>query len=136
MSPVVIPRAVADEIKAGPVDDPAAVFLGKAGWLQVLEETSLDSPLAALRLGRGETAVLEFAKNNPGTVAVLDDRAARRAAKSLGVPLIGTLGLLVAAAESGFISSLTEGIEAVRRSGLYLDPVTVAILTQSKTSGN
>jgi predicted nucleic acid-binding protein len=86
------------------------------------------SPLATWRLGRGETEVLEFARRNPGTMVVLDDKAARRAANMLGLPVIGTLGILLAATQSGQIPSFEAAVEAVMRAGLYLDPVTVAAL--------
>jgi predicted nucleic acid-binding protein len=132
VSPVVVPQAVVAELDAGPAGDPAAGFIGRAAWAQVVEGPSPAASLTALRLGPGETAVLEFAKNHPGTVAVLDDKAARRAAMSLGIPLTGTLGLLVVAAENGWLPSLADGIDAVRRSGLYVDPTTVAALTQRR----
>jgi len=64
--------------------------------------------------------VLEYARRNPGTTAVLDDRAARRAAL--------TLSLLVAAARSKLLPSLLEAIDVVRSCGLYVDPVTASAL--------
>jgi predicted nucleic acid-binding protein len=130
LSPVVIPRAVAHEIRAGPPNDPAAQFLAKATWVSVVDSPPALSPLATWRLGLGETEVLEYARNHPGVVAVLDDKAARRAATALGIPLAGTLGLLVAAADRGLIPSLAQGIDAVKRSGLYVDPATVAALNR------
>jgi len=78
------------------------------------------SPLAIWRLGQGESEVLEYARRNPGTTAVLDDRAARRAAL--------TLSLLVAAARSKLLPSLLEAIDVVRSCGLYVDPVTASAL--------
>ena len=72
--------------------------------------------------------MLEFARRNPGTVAVLDDKAARRAAAMLGVPVIGTLGILVAATQSGLVPDFSTAADAVMRCGLYADPVTVAKL--------
>ena len=64
--------------------------------------------------------MLEYARRNPGTTAVLDDRAARRAAL--------TLSLLVAAARSKLLPSLLEAIDVVRSCGLYVDPVTASAL--------
>lgn len=78
LSPVVVPRAVLDEINAGPLGDPAIAAVAKAAWLSVVELNPVVSPIATWRLGRGETEVLEFARRNPGTVAVLDDKAARQ----------------------------------------------------------
>lgn len=125
LSPIMVPRAVADEILAGPVGDPAITALTGAGWLSIVDLTPVVSSIATWRLGRGETEVLEIALRNAGTVAVLDDKAARRAATTLGIPLIGTLGLLVAATQSGLLPDFAIAAEAVMRAGLYADPATV-----------
>lgn len=128
VSSVVVPRAVATEVAAGPAEDPAARFLTQPSWLSVVDLAPPPSPLAILRLGQGESEVLEYARRNPGTTAVLDDRAARRAALTLHIPLTETLGLLVAAARSKLLPSLLEAIDVVRSCGLYVDPVTASAL--------
>jgi predicted nucleic acid-binding protein len=69
-----------------------------------------------------------MAMRNAGTVAVLDDKAARRAATILRIPVIGTLGILVAAAQSGLVPDFATAAEAVIRAGLYADPATVEAL--------
>jgi len=79
------------------------------------------SPLAIWRLGQGESEVLEYARRNPGTVAVLDDKAARRSAKALSIPVVGTLGLLLAAKQSKFLESLQAAVDRVRSCGLFVD---------------
>jgi predicted nucleic acid-binding protein len=127
-SPIMVPRAVADEILAGPVGDPVITALTGAGWLSVVDLNPGVSPIATSRLGRGETEVLEMAMRNAGTVAVLDDKAARRAATILRIPVIGTLGILVAAAQSGLVPDFATAAEAVIRAGLYADPATVEAL--------
>ena len=75
-----------------------------------------------------ETEVLEYARTHAGTVAVLDDKAARRAAGMLRLPLTGTLGVLAAAFEVGCLPSFTGGVAAVVQAGLYVDPVIAAEL--------
>lgn len=132
VSSVVVPRAVATEVTAGPAEDPAVKFLARPSWLTVVDLTPPLSPLAIWRLGQGESEVLEYARRNPGTTAVLDDRAARRAALALQIPLIGTLGLLVAAARSKLLPSLLDAIDVVRSCGLYVDHVTASALIAEK----
>jgi predicted nucleic acid-binding protein len=92
LSPVVIPRAVATEISTGPADDTAVQFLARRSWLSAVDLVPGLSPLATWRLGQGESEVLEYARLNFGTIAVLDDKAARRAAHALQIPVTGTLG--------------------------------------------
>ena len=122
----VVPRAVANEIKAGKSDDPASKFLASPSWLTVVDLNPPLSPLAVWRLGQGESEVLEYARRNPGVVAVLDDKAARRSAAALTIPVVGTLGLLVAAKRAGLLESLESAIDQVRGSGLFVDAATVA----------
>jgi hypothetical protein len=80
----VLPGAVAEEIRAGPADDPACRFLTETpDWLSIVEPAPGLSPLALWRLGPGESEVLEYARR-----------------------------LLVAAAEMGLLPSLSEAVEA------------------------
>lgn len=126
-----MPQAVAEEVHSGPSEDPARRLLKRSpGWLSIVEVAPPLSPLASWRLGQGESEVLEYAWRQPGTVAVLDDKAARRAARALDLPMTGTLGLLTAAVESGLLPSLAEALEAARQSGLYIAPATVTHLTE------
>jgi predicted nucleic acid-binding protein len=128
-SDVVIPRAVATEVLAGPPEDPTVRFLARPSWLSVVDLSPPLSPLASWRLGQGETEVLEYARRNPGTTAVLDDKAARRAARVLQLPLTGILGLLIAAVRNKLLPSLGDAIEVVRANGLYVDSAIVAAIT-------
>jgi predicted nucleic acid-binding protein len=50
-------------------------------------------------LDRGEAEVLALAEEREARLVVIDERKARRYAQRLGIPLTGTLGLLVAAKE-------------------------------------
>jgi hypothetical protein len=128
LSPVVIPRAVATEINAGPATDPAVQFLSRPSWLSVVDLAPALSPLASWHLGQDESEVLEYARRNPGIVAVLDDKAARRAARTLEILVTGTLGIVVSAADMKLVPSLSAAIDAVRESGLYVDSATVSRL--------
>ena len=133
LSPVVIPRAVATEISTGTPDDPAVRFLARRSWLSLVDLAPALSPLATWGLGPGESEVLEYARRYSGTIAVLDDKAARRAARALQIPLTGTLGLLVAAAQMSLLPSLAVAIESVRACGLYVDSATVSrLLTEDQ----
>jgi predicted nucleic acid-binding protein len=126
--PIVVPQAVVDEINAGSAFDPAISALAHADWLKVVDLTPIVSPIATWRLGGGETEVLEYGRRNSGVVAVLDDKAARRAAAFFGVPVIGTLGVLAAAVSSGLLPDFGVAVEAVTRAGLFVDPFTVQTL--------
>ena len=121
---ILLPDAVAEEILAGPPDDPARQAVS-AGWGRRAGATAYPSWLVEWGLGPGETAVLAVALEHAPCTAVLDDAAARAAARTIGVPLLGTLGLLVRARLRGLIPSAADALRDVREAGLYLDDATI-----------
>jgi predicted nucleic acid-binding protein len=58
---------------------------------------------------------------------VLDDAAARRCARAMEVPLIGTLGAVLQAKRQGFIESAAHVLMALRAAGLRLDDKVAAV---------
>jgi len=72
-------------------------------------------------LGQGETAVLSLALSEPGWTAILDDRAARKCANSLAIPVKGTLAVVILAKQRGLIPSAAEVLRALQAAGLRLD---------------
>ncbi len=121
---LVIPEAVAAEIAAGPPDDPARVALSQ-GFGGTPVPTEISPAVAAWGLGQGESAVLSLAAER-GAVAILDDRDARRAAKTMGITILGTLGVIIRARAEGRIESATEILKALQENGLRLNRELVA----------
>lgn len=80
----------------------------------------MPATIQAWDLGDGESSVLAWAHANPGTLAILDDLAARRCAATLRIPVRGTLGLVLLAKQRGRISAARPVLEAMRGSGMYL----------------
>lgn len=76
-----------------------------------IRPVSIDPEVLGWSLGAGESAVLSAARSLSAT-AILDDGEARKAARALGIRLTGTLGLVIAGARSGQVSSATHVIEA------------------------
>jgi len=66
--------------------------------------------------------VITAVAGSPGSVAVLDDLAARRCALALGINVTGTLGLLLMAERAGAIVSLRRALDAVTDAGLFVSP--------------
>lgn len=56
---------------------------------------------------------------------VTDDRAARRHAETLGVPVLGTLGLLVLAKRKGLISLVKPLILAISDGGHHISQAAI-----------
>ena len=125
-----VPEAVRDELQVGrslgfEVPDPAAF-----PWMLVRPATG-GVAIDRLELGAGERAALALALEACESLVLLDDAAARAAAKQLGLSTTGTLGLLLLAKEQHLLASVAPNItsledrgfritEAVRRQVLQL----------------
>jgi predicted nucleic acid-binding protein len=117
---IIVPLAVATEIQAYGERDVTAVALAATDWLIVTETPFVPSVIQSWDLGVGESAVLTWGYVNSGTEVILDDLAARRCAAALGIPVRGTLGLVLTAKQRGEISAARPVLERLRLVGMYL----------------
>jgi predicted nucleic acid-binding protein len=136
MGRLYLPIEIYDEIIAGQLAGYAfydgierhIVPLSATGWLELItlsaEELQLISSLPA-RLHRGEGACLCIARQR-GWGFLTDDRAARQQAFEWGIPVSGTLGVLLLAVEDGRVT-VDEGNALLRsmvQQARYHSPVT------------
>lgn len=117
---VLVPRAVFDELRAAEDRDRTADILAACAWVRSVPDGVVPPEIAAWDLGRGENHVLVHALGRADRACVLDDRAARRCAESLGIPVPGTLGLVLLARRRGILAAARPIFEELRRSGLYV----------------
>ncbi len=122
---ILCPMAVVDEILVGPAEDEMRRMLPELPWLHSVRLDPPLSPLTVWRLGRGESEVIEYARLNPGTIALLDDRAARRIAAAVGVPIYGTLSIIAKWVALDSSRSFDGAISMLRKAGLYVDERTI-----------
>ena len=113
-----VPEAVAREIIAGEEDDPARNWIQSAGQEFIQPVDSVSPAVTAWNLGHGESAVLSWGNKREGWTALLDDGAARRAARALGVRVSGTLGVVLAAKREGEIVRIKPLLEELVSAGL------------------
>jgi len=99
---VQVPKAVAEKksFRRGPTDT-AVRALQTHDWIRIIGRPQIPPVIMPWGLGPGESEVLAEALSRPGTHAVIDDLAAWRCAASLGVPVNGTLGLVLRAKKCG-----------------------------------
>lgn len=117
---IIVPSAVAEEIlRRGPTDLTAQA-VADTTWLIVTEAPAVPAAIQAWGLGEGEASVLAYAHAHPGMEAVIDDLAGRRCAMVFGIPVRGTLGLVLAAKQHGRIATARPVLEVLRRAGMYL----------------
>jgi predicted nucleic acid-binding protein len=108
---VILPTAVEEEL--GDFGAPAEVraWIGSPpAWLEIME-TPGPGPAT---LGDGEAAVIALAVSLHADLVLIDERKGAHIARSQGLRVTGTLGLLELAAQSGLVD-FAEAVERLRR---------------------
>jgi predicted nucleic acid-binding protein len=118
---VLVPRTVLQELAVKSGQDWLATTVSSHPGLVVVDDFPISDAVRKWNLGAGESAVIAFCLANPGHRAVLDDLRGRHCAQALGIPLIGTLGVLVAARRQGLIPQARPLIAAIRGAGYYIE---------------
>ncbi len=120
---VTIPQAVFNEVtaKAGSA---SRALLSRPDWLMI--ERAPEMPvdyrrLISAKLHIGELEVMALALATGADSLVLDDNAARRTAKYFGLPVTGTLGLLLRAKERGIVPEVKPLVNALLANGFRVD---------------
>jgi predicted nucleic acid-binding protein len=114
-----VAEAVASEISRRGHQDTTAQAIENTAWLITQPVADIPSVILEWRLGAGESATLALAQAHH-LEAIIDDLAGRKCAASLGIPVRGTLGIVLAAKQHGLIPIARPVIEDMMRAGLYL----------------
>jgi predicted nucleic acid-binding protein len=117
---VLVPRQVADEIMARGEGDATAQALEQTPWLETATTEGIPASVESWGLGAGESAVIALALSTDNCEAVIDDLAGRKCAASVGVPVRGTLGIVLLAKKRGMIPAARPVLEDLLRGGMYL----------------
>jgi predicted nucleic acid-binding protein len=125
---VLVPSAVWSEVIASDDSDAAAQQLPLSTWAKRIEVTTIPPIISGWNLGQGESEVLSLAIERSGYRAMLDDAAARRCARTLGVPILGTGGALILAKRRGLIDSMMASLQTLRNAGLWMSDEVIALL--------
>jgi predicted nucleic acid-binding protein len=119
---LVVPKAVAKEVSQGGSNDPAKIWLAQEGSDFVRETPTLSTVIANWDLGEGESHVLNWTLAYNDYEAILDDLAARRCAKTLSIPVRGTLGVLLLAKKTGLVPEIAPLLSSLSVAGLHIAP--------------
>ena len=126
-SRVLIPPAVWREVVEESDGRPGAVEMERAvaaGWM-VQQAAKNEILVIALRqtLDNGEAEAITLATELHPESILLDDKLARQMARRLGVPVTGTLGVLLRAKQVGLILELRPLVTRLQSEGdYYIDP--------------
>jgi len=90
------------------------------GWLSVMQPSNTALIHLLLHdLHRGEAESIALALEVKPDIFLLDETEARQVAGSYGLPVTGTLGVLIRASRDGQVSSLEEEMNKLRNSGHF-----------------
>lgn len=123
---VIVPPAVLDELSQGRSSGYDLPRPERLSWVVVRQPASPSTLRLVHDLGPGESQVLAVALETPGSVAVLDDRLARREAEVLQLPLTGTLGLLLDAKHTGLVAAVAPLLDRLQQLHFRVAPHTRA----------
>lgn len=114
-----MPPAVWHEVTTLGANRPGAREVQAARWLQIANPQSVHL-VTALRadLGPGESEAIVLALEKQGVV-LLDEREARKRARALQLPILGTVGILIWAKRTGLIESVREAIDLLQRGNQF-----------------
>ena len=126
---VQIPPAVAHEVAPSLPELPS--------WIVVRElRQPIASEVLRASLGRGESEALGLAIELKANAVILDDRPARRLALGLGLPVVGTMGIVLRAKQTGFIPAVRPLLQKLLDVGFRLSPsIREKVLTDAAEQG-
>ena len=118
---ICIPEAVYREVTEK--DDSACQVLKTAlNWIHVEKiANQSDKKMYKAKLHDGEVEVMILAQEGVrADLVILDDNAAKKTAKYLGLTVTGTLVILLKAKKAGIIPVIAPVLEEIKKNGFYI----------------
>ncbi len=93
---ITIPEAVFDEVAGDTQNRPGCEQVSGAEWIRVKKIGNLlSSDFLKINLDAGEAEAITLAKEIKADLLLIDDRAGRKVAGAVGIPVTGTVGILL-----------------------------------------
>ena len=117
---VLLPQAVWQEVVGTGAGQPGAQEVASTSWLTV-RKVANESLVSLLRmeLDAGEAEAIALFSEEPVEAILLDEKNARRVARRMGLPVLGTVGILIWAKQTGLIPTLKEQLDALQTQGQF-----------------
>jgi len=120
-----IPSRVFEELKVSS-HKPGTMALSEAinaGWIKIVElNKSSDSSIFRLLIDAGEAEAIQLALEKNARLLIIDDRKGRKIAKSRGIKVIGTGGILILAKRAGILDRVSPVLNELSDAGYRLSP--------------
>jgi len=115
---IIIPTAVYNEVVLEGAGRPGVKEVANASWITKMEvQNLLAVSMLQMDLDRGEAEAVVLAKELGADYLLVDEKKARRVARSSEMRIMGTVGILGLAAQKGLISNLDETFNKLEENG-------------------
>lgn len=119
---IIIPSAVYLEVTAKE-DEVCMQVRAARDWIHVEQIQDItEKKMYKAKLHDGEVEVMILAQEQKANLVVIDDNAAKKTAKYLGLTVTGTLGVLIKAKQRGMIESVYPLVLKLKQYGFYISP--------------
>lgn len=118
---LLIPVAVYQEVTA--VKDSACMqIMAQRNWIHVEKiQNETEKKMYRAKLHAGEVEVMILAQEQKADLVIIDDNAAKKTAKYLGLTVTGSLGVLLKAKQVGLIERVRPLLSEMKKNGFYVD---------------
>jgi predicted nucleic acid-binding protein len=81
----------------------------------------MDYRVRRASLDPGERDAIRLALETDARLLLIDDRPGRRLAQTLGVPITGTVGILLLTKKAGLLPTVRQSLDRLMVAGFYMD---------------
>ena len=125
---IIIPEAVYRELSVKADSICKRTVDQSLDWIQVEKiQNQMAKAMYKTQLHDGEVEVMILSKEIGADVVVIDDANAKKHAKYLGLPVTGTLGVLIKAKQEGYVEELKPILYQMVEHGIYISDNLVAL---------
>lgn len=118
---IIIPKAVYRELSVKTESTCKKAVDRSLEWIRVENiKNQMAKTMYKTQLHDGEVEVMILSKEIAADVVIIDDSNAKKHAKYLGLPVTGTLGVLIKAKREGLINELKPILYQMTENGIYI----------------
>lgn len=118
---IIIPKAVYRELSAKTESICKKAVDRSLEWIRVENiKNQMAKTMYKTQLHDGEVEVMILSKEIAADIVIIDDANAKKHAKYLGLPVTGTLGVLIKAKREGHINELKPILHQMAENGIYI----------------
>ena len=127
---IIVPKAVVAELEAGRRQGEDVPEIDSYEWIKIRAIRSSQILGLSTDFGPGETEVLALALEESDSLAIIDEKLARKIARLRGLRVTGTAGVLLKAKQEGHILAVKPFIDRLQEIHFHLsDNVRTLILS-------